>query len=52
MDRLCTECGGKTDNKYSQVILQKPDHTSDLCIRCWNFEWEKCKSQASDKNNL
>lgn len=47
MDRLCTECGMDIEeSEYNQVILQKPNHTGDLCKECWNIEWEKCKSEA------
>jgi len=45
MDRLCTECSRKIDDSL-QVRLMKVDYTGDLCEKCWDSEWEKCKLQA------
>ena len=48
MCRLCTECGQPTDDKYSQIIIQKADWTGDLCERCWDKELERCKLQVKE----
>jgi hypothetical protein len=50
MDRLCTECNEKIEENsvYSHLNLQKLDHTGDLCSKCWDIEWDKCKNKVKE----
>ena len=43
----CTECGEEIDDKLNiDLRFTKADSSGDLCAKCWDIEWEKCKVQA------
>ena len=51
MDRLCTECGEKIDDKQNVRLRRvKADSSGDLCEGCWDYEWKKVKLQARESS--